>query len=47
MFAAELERGELPSLRAVKARLHVGADRARDIRDELAAILQEAQPEAA
>ena len=47
VFADEISRGELPSLRAVKARLHVGTDRARVIRDELAVILQEAQPEAA
>lgn len=47
VFAAELERRELPSLRAVKSRMNVGTDRARGIRDELAAILQEAQPEAA
>jgi hypothetical protein len=31
VFAAELERGELPSLRAIKTRLHVGTDRARTI----------------
>lgn len=47
VFAAEISAGELPSLRAVKARLHVGTDRARVIRDELAAILQEAEPEVA
>ena len=47
VFAAEISAGELPSLRAIKARLHVGTDRARVIRDELAVILQEAQPEAA
>ena len=47
VFAAEVERGELPSLRAIKTRMHVGTDRARIIRDELAGILQEAQPEAA
>ena len=41
-FAAELARGELPSIRAVKAKLHVGTDRARAVRDELEEILQEA-----
>lgn len=39
-------RGELPSLRAVKTRMHVGTDRARAIRDELVQVLREA-PEAA
>lgn len=46
VFAAELERGELPSLRAIKTRMHVGTDRARFIRDQLAEILREV-PEAA
>lgn len=35
VFSAELERGELPSLRAVKSRLHVGTDRARVVREQL------------
>jgi hypothetical protein len=46
VFAAEIERGELPSLRSIKSRAHCGTPRAREIRDELTAILQE-QPEAA
>jgi hypothetical protein len=46
VFAAEITRGELPSLRQIKERVHVGTDRARVIRDQLAALLQEA-PEAA
>lgn len=46
IFAAEIDRGELPSLRAIKTRLHVGTDRARAVRDELAQILEEV-PEAA
>ena len=46
MFAAEIEAGRLPSLRQVKERMHVGTDRARSIRDQLAEILHEA-PEAA
>ena len=46
VFAAEIERGELPSLRAIKARAKCGTDRARVIRDQLAQVLQEA-PEAA
>ena len=32
VFAAEIERGELPSLRTIKARMHVGTDRARVVR---------------
>jgi hypothetical protein len=47
IFAAELEAGEVPSLRAIKARAKCGTDRARVIRDELAQIMKEAQPEAA
>jgi hypothetical protein len=35
VFAAEIEAGELPSLRQVKERMHVGTDRARVIRDQL------------
>lgn len=46
VFAAEITRGELPSLRQIKERVHVGTDRARVIRDQLAALLQEV-PEAA
>jgi hypothetical protein len=46
VFAAEIERGELPSLRAIKSRARCGTDRARVIRDQLAQVLQEA-PEAA
>jgi hypothetical protein len=47
VFAAEIDRGELPSLRAVKERMHVGTDRARVIRAELASTMQEAAPKAA
>jgi hypothetical protein len=47
VFADEISRGELPSLRAIKSRMNAGTDRARVIRDKLAVILQEAQPEAA
>jgi hypothetical protein len=46
LFAAEIGRGELPSLREVKRRAACGTDRARVILDYLAGILQEA-PEAA
>jgi hypothetical protein len=46
VFAAEIERGEIPSLRAIKARAKCGTDRARVIRDQLAQALQ-AGPEAA
>jgi hypothetical protein len=46
IFSAEIERGEIPSLREVKRRARCGTPRAREIRDELAQVLQEA-PEAA
>lgn len=46
IFAAEISRGQVPSLSAIKTRAKCGADRARTIRDQLAEILQEA-PEAA
>ncbi len=42
VFAAEIERGELPSLRQVKERMHAGTDRARVIRDQLAEVVQAA-----
>jgi hypothetical protein len=42
MFAAEISRGKVPSLREVKRRAACGTDRARVIRDQLAEILQEA-----
>jgi hypothetical protein len=45
IFAAELAAGTVPSLRAVKDRMHVGTERARIIRDQLAAMLE--VPEAA
>jgi hypothetical protein len=35
VFAAEIEAGELPSLRQVKERMHVGTPRAREILSEL------------
>jgi len=47
VFAAEIERGELPSLRAIKTAMHVGTDRARVIRADLASTMQEAVPKAA
>lgn len=47
IFSAELEAGTLPSVRAIKTRMRVGTPRAQSIRDSLAAILQEAQAEAA
>jgi len=40
VFAAEIERGELPSLRQVMRRARCGADRARAIRDELSQGLE-------
>jgi hypothetical protein len=45
VFAAEISRGELPSLREIKSRARCGTDRARVIRDQLVEMLQVA-PEA-
>jgi hypothetical protein len=47
VFAAELEQGELPSLRAIKSRAKCGTDRARAIREQLSEILREHVSEAA
>lgn len=47
VFAAEIARGEVPSLRAVKERMHVGTDRARVIRADLESTMQEAASVAA
>jgi hypothetical protein len=47
VFAAEVGRGELPSLRAIKQRARCGTDRARAIRDDLARLIEEERPEAA
>jgi hypothetical protein len=46
MFQAEVERGELPSIRRVKQVMHVGTPRAQEIRSQLAQLM-EARPEAA
>jgi hypothetical protein len=46
VFATELEAGELPSVREIKRRAKCGTPRATEIRNSLAAIMQEA-PEAA
>jgi hypothetical protein len=43
VFAAELGRGELPSLRSVMQRCHVGAPRARVILAELTELIDAAQ----
>ena len=43
VFAAEIERGELPSLRQIKTRARCGTDRARAIRDDLARLLAQAE----
>jgi len=40
VFAAELEAGELPSIRTVKRRMKVGQDKAKTFRDQLAALVQ-------
>lgn len=47
VFAAEIARGEVPSLRAIKERMHVGTDRARVIRADLEGTVKEAAPVAA
>lgn len=47
VFAAELEAGTVPSIRAIKTRMHVGTDKARIVRDQLAQALEAQQPEAA
>jgi hypothetical protein len=41
VFAAELAAGQVPSVRQIKERLHVGTDNARVIRDELEELVQE------
>ena len=38
-FAADLADGQVPSVRRIKAELHVGQDRARQIHDHLAAVM--------
>jgi hypothetical protein len=43
VFAAELAAGQLPSLRAVKERAHVGTPRAREILAELAELIDTSQ----
>jgi Protein of unknown function (DUF2637) len=40
VFAAELERGELPGIRSIKRQCHVGQDAAAVIKSELEALLQ-------
>jgi hypothetical protein len=37
-FAADLAEGRIPSARQIKKQLHVGQDRANDIRDYLASL---------
>ncbi len=46
MFAAEIERGELPSVRAIKTRARCGTPRAQVIRDDLNRLIHETQPAA-
>jgi hypothetical protein len=38
IFSAEIERGEIPSLRAVKARMHVGTPKARAVLAHLESV---------
>lgn len=46
IFADEISRGELPSIRSIKARARCGTPKAQEIRDSLTALLK-AAPEAA
>ena len=46
-YAAELAAGELPSLRRIRADLHVGQDKAKVIQTEIAALLTDGVPVAA
>jgi hypothetical protein len=43
-FAADLAAGTVPSVRQIKAELHVGQDRARDLRDHLTAVADARRP---
>lgn len=44
-FAAELADGNVPSLRAVRREMHVGTDRARELREHLADVASARRPE--
>jgi hypothetical protein len=44
VFAAEIEAGKLPGIRAIKSRCKVGQDRAVRIRDELASLIPVSAP---
>jgi hypothetical protein len=46
-YAADLARGEVPSLRRIRADMHVGADKAKIIQTDLTALLRERVPVAA
>ena len=41
LFSAEIAAGTLPSIRAIKRTCQVGQDRAREIRDQLAALMSD------
>jgi hypothetical protein len=47
LYAAELAAGEVPSLRRIRADMHVGQDKAKTIQGELSALLLERVPVAA
>lgn len=47
LYAAELASGEVPSLRRIRADMHVGQDKAKTIQTELTALLVECVPVAA
>ena len=42
-FMADLASGTLPSLRSIRARMHVGQDRARAIREHLESVAVRAE----
>lgn len=42
IFPGEIEAGTVPGLQTIKEQMHVGTDRARTIRDQLAETMQEA-----
>ena len=46
LFAADIEAGNVPSIRAIKDRAHVGTDNARMIREQLLALVSDEADEA-
>jgi hypothetical protein len=44
VFAAEVQAGTVPSVRAIKRQCRVGQDRAVKIKDDLAALIETSAP---